>query len=43
MVGDGGLALTLMGPAAEMDKMRPACDPLGAKYYSIDGQNGTWR
>ena len=41
LVGEGGLDLSLMGPAAELDKLRPAFEPLGAKFWeTVDG--GLW-
>jgi len=41
MVGAGGLDLSVMGPKAELDKLREALGPLGTKFYELDS-NGSW-
>ena len=32
LVGEGGLSLSVMGPAKELDKLREALEPLGTKF-----------
>jgi len=36
IVGDGGLDLAVMGPAAELEKLKGPLGPLGAKFWEID-------
>jgi len=36
MVGEGGLDLSVMGPAAELEKLREALGPLGTKFWTTD-------
>eukprot|EP00933_Yihiella_yeosuensis_P081565 TRINITY_DN95218_c0_g1_i1.p1 TRINITY_DN95218_c0_g1~~TRINITY_DN95218_c0_g1_i1.p1 ORF type:complete len:275 (-),score=69.69 TRINITY_DN95218_c0_g1_i1:276-1100(-) len=36
MVGEGGLDLSVMGPAAELEKMKEALTPLGTKFWELD-------
>merc|ERR1711887_316429 len=36
LVGDGGLDLSVMGPAAELEKLKEALGPLGTKFYALD-------
>merc|ERR1719409_273764 len=36
IVGDNGLDLAEMGPAAELDKLKSALGPLGAKFWETD-------
>merc|ERR1712093_867647 len=36
MVGEGGLNLAVMGPAAELEKLKEALGPLGTKFYALD-------
>jgi len=36
MVGEGGLNLAVMGPAAELEKLKEAMGPLGTKFYALD-------
>jgi len=36
IVGEGGLDLAVMGPAAELEKLKGALTPLGAKFYETD-------
>jgi len=42
MVGEGGLDLSVMGPASELDKMREALTPLGTRFWELDS-NSIWR
>ena len=42
IVGEGGLDLSVMGPAAELDQMREALTPLGCKFWETDGGN-VWK
>ncbi|CAE8617371.1 unnamed protein product [Polarella glacialis] len=41
MVGEGGLNLSVMGPASELEKLKPALGPLGAKFWETD-PGGMW-
>ena len=41
LVGEGGLDLSVMGPAGELDKLREAFGPLGARFWVTD-ENGMW-
>jgi len=41
MVGAGGLDLSVMGPKAELDKLREALTPLGTKFYELEA-NSVW-
>merc|ERR1712072_1438936 len=36
LVGEGGLDLAVMGPAAELEKLKEALGPLGTKFYALD-------
>merc|ERR1712100_40731 len=36
IVGPGGLDLSVMGPAAELEKLKEALGPLGTKFYALD-------
>jgi len=36
IVGDGGLDLSVMGPAAELEQMKEALAPLGCKFWELD-------
>merc|ERR1719230_2046390 len=36
MVGEGGLDLSVMGPAAELEKLKEALGPLGTKFWELD-------
>ena len=36
IVGPGGLDLSVMGPAAELEKLKEALGPLGAKFWELD-------
>jgi len=36
IVGEGGLDLAVMGPAEELEKLKGALTPLGAKFYETD-------
>ena len=36
LVGEGGLDLSVMGPAAELEKLKEALGPLGTKFYALD-------
>jgi hypothetical protein len=42
MVGEGGLDLSVMGPAEELDKLREAFGPLGARFWETDGGSMWW-
>ena len=35
-VGAGGLDLAVMGPAAELEKLKKSLGPLGCKFYVLD-------
>jgi len=37
IVGEGGLDLAVMGPAAELAKLKEPMGPLGTKFYETDG------
>jgi len=37
MVGEGGVSLDVHGPKEELDKLKDALGPLGAKFYEMDG------
>jgi len=37
LVGEGGLNLAVMGPAAELDKLKAAMGDLGTKFFALDG------
>ena len=39
LVGEGGLDLSVMGPAAELEKLKEALGPLGTKFWATDGAN----
>ena len=41
MVGEGGLDLSVMGPAEELEKLRPAFEPLGTRFWVTD-PDGMW-
>ena len=41
LVGDGGLNLAVMGPVAELEKLKEAMGPLGTKFFALD--EGTFR
>lgn len=41
LCGEGGLDLSVMGPASELEKMKEALTPLGAKFYELD-EGGFW-
>jgi hypothetical protein len=36
LVGEGGLNLAVMGPAAELEKLKKDLGPLGCKFYALD-------
>lgn len=36
IVGEGGLDLSVMGPAAELEKLKEALGPLGTKFWATD-------
>jgi hypothetical protein len=36
LVGPTGLSLSVMGPKAELDALRPALSPLGCKFFVMD-------
>jgi len=36
LVGEGGLDLSVMGPAAELEKLKEALGPLGTKFWATD-------
>jgi quinol monooxygenase YgiN len=36
LVGEGGLKLAVMGPEAELEKLKPAMSPLGAEFFNLD-------
>lgn len=36
MVGPGGLELSVMGPASELEKLKEAMGPLGTKFWELD-------
>jgi len=38
IVGEGGLKLNIVGPAAELEELRPALSPLGAVFWELDSQ-----
>merc|ERR1712159_287707 len=42
LVGEGGLDLAVMGPAAELEKLKEALGPLGTKFYALDGGSMTF-
>merc|ERR1712093_373253 len=37
IAGEGGLSLAVMGPAAELEKLKEPMGPLGTKFYELDG------
>jgi quinol monooxygenase YgiN len=39
IVGEGGLELAVMGPAAELEKLKGPLGPLGTKFWEIDGSS----
>ena len=41
IVGEGGLDLSVMGPAAELEKLKEALSPLGCKFWATD-EGGAW-
>ena len=41
IVGEGGLDLGVMGPAAELEKLREAFEPLGARFWA-SAEGGMW-
>ena len=41
LVGEGGLSLSVMGPAAELEKLKEPMGPLGTKFFALD--EGTFR
>eukprot|EP01051_Picozoa_sp_SAG22_P024648 SAG22_NODE_6929_length_794_cov_1.250360_1_plen_203_part_10 len=41
MVGEGGLELAVMGPAGELEKLKEAFEPLGARFWATDA-GGMW-
>mmetsp|Transcript_25810 Transcript_25810/g.47196 ORF Transcript_25810/g.47196 Transcript_25810/m.47196 type:complete len:253 (+) Transcript_25810:61-819(+) len=36
LVGEGGVKLAVMGPAAELEKLKPTFDAVGAEYFVLD-------
>ena len=38
IVGEGGLKLYIIGPATELEKLRPALSPIGAVFWELDSQ-----
>merc|ERR1711959_863893 len=40
-LGEGGLDLSVMGPAAELEKLKGPMGPLGTKFFALD--EGTFR
>ena len=38
VVGEDGLKLNIVGPAAELEQLRPALGPLGAVFWELDSQ-----
>ena len=38
IVGEGGLKLYIIGPASELEKLRPALSPIGAVFWELDSQ-----
>ena len=38
LIGEGGLSLSIMGPGAELDKLRDVFGPIGTKFYVLDNK-----
>ena len=38
IVGEGGLKLYIIGPATELEKLKPALSPIGAVFWELDSQ-----
>lgn len=41
LAGEGGLQLSVMGPASELEKLKEAMGPLGTKFWETD-EGGMW-
>ena len=38
IVGEGGLKLYIIGPASELEQLKPALRPIGAVFWELDSQ-----
>lgn len=43
LVGEGGLKLAVMGPAAELEKLKGPMGPLGTKFFELDSGMPSFR